>query len=66
MSKEYPDDLKYTKEHEWARIDGNRATIGITQFAADELTDITFVQLPKPGPEISFASDEYATSRMSP
>jgi glycine cleavage system H protein len=48
MSK-YPDDLKYTKEHEWARIDGNKATIGITQFAVDQLGDITQVELPKEG-----------------
>ena len=48
MSK-YPDDLKYTKEHEWTRIDGNKATIGITQFAVDQLGDITQVELPKEG-----------------
>ena len=48
MSK-YPDDLKYTKEHEWARIDGTKATIGITQFAVDQLGDITQVELPKEG-----------------
>ena len=52
MSKEYPDDLKYTKEHEWARIDGNRATIGITQFAVDQLGDITQVELPKEGEKL--------------
>jgi glycine cleavage system H protein len=49
MSNEYPNDLKYTKEHEWARIEGNRATIGITQFAVDQLGDITQVDLPKEG-----------------
>jgi glycine cleavage system H protein len=51
MSK-YPDDLKYTKEHEWARIDGNKATIGITQFAVDQLGDITQVELPKEGEKL--------------
>ncbi len=44
-----PADLKYLPSHEWHRIDGDAATIGITQFAADELTDVTFVSLPKVG-----------------
>jgi glycine cleavage system H protein len=44
-----PSDLKYLQTHEWHRIEGDTATIGITQFAADELTDITFVSLPKVG-----------------
>ena len=44
-----PADLKYLQTHEWHRIQGDTATIGITQFAADELTDITFVSLPKVG-----------------
>jgi glycine cleavage system H protein len=45
----YPDDLRYSKEHEWVRADGTRATIGITSFAADELGDIVFVELPEVG-----------------
>ncbi len=45
----YPDDLRYSKEHEWVRVDGDRATIGITSFAADELGDIVFVELPEIG-----------------
>ncbi|MGZ8475048.1 MAG: glycine cleavage system protein GcvH [Candidatus Limnocylindria bacterium] len=45
----YPDDLRYSKEHEWVRVDGSTATIGITSFAADELGDIVFVELPEPG-----------------
>ncbi len=45
----YPDDLAYSKEHEWVRTDGTRATIGITSFAADELGDIVFVELPEVG-----------------
>jgi glycine cleavage system H protein len=49
MSTEYPDDLRYTKEHEWARLDGNVATIGITKFAVESLGDITQVDLPKEG-----------------
>ncbi len=45
----YPDDLRYSKEHEWVRAEGSRATIGITSFAADELGDIVFVELPEVG-----------------
>jgi glycine cleavage system H protein len=45
----YPDDLRYSKEHEWVRVDGSEATIGITSFAAEELGDIVFVELPEPG-----------------
>ncbi len=45
----YPDDLRYSKEHEWVRVEGTRATIGITSFAADELGDIVFVELPEVG-----------------
>jgi len=49
----YPSDFKYTKEHEWIKADGNIATIGITQYAQDSLGDIVFVELPKPGSEIT-------------
>jgi glycine cleavage system H protein len=53
----YPDDLRYSKEHEWVRVQGTRATIGITNFAADELGDIVFVELPEPGTQLTqFAS----------
>ena len=48
-----PADLKYLQSHEWHRIEGDTATIGITQFAADELTDVTFVALPKVGTTLS-------------
>jgi glycine cleavage system H protein len=48
----YPDDLRYSKEHEWVRVEGERATIGITSFAADELGDIVFVELPEIGTEL--------------
>jgi len=44
-----PADLRYTKEHEWVRVDGDVATIGITQHAADQLGDIVFVELPDVG-----------------
>lgn len=53
MSSTFPDDLRYSKEHEWVRADGAQATIGITGFAADELGDIVFVELPEPGTQIS-------------
>ncbi len=53
-----PTDRKYLKSHEWHKLDGDVCTIGITQFAADELTDITFVELPDSGKEIS-AGDSF-------
>jgi len=53
----FPDDLRYSREHEWVRVDGEQATIGITSFAADELGDIVFVETPEAGAKISqFAS----------
>ncbi len=45
----YPEQLKYTKEHEWVRLEGEVATVGITDHAQQELGDIVFVDLPKPG-----------------
>ena len=44
-----PDDLRFTKEHEWVRVEGDVATVGITQYAADQLGDIVFVELPAIG-----------------
>ena len=49
----YPDDLAYSREHEWVRADGDTATIGITSFAADELGDIVFVELPEVGTQLT-------------
>ena len=49
----YPTDLKYTKEHEWIKVDGKVATVGITDYAQESLGDIVFVDLPKPGSEIT-------------
>ena len=49
----YPSDLKYTKEHEWIKADGKNATIGITHHAQESLGDIVFVDLPKPGAELT-------------
>jgi glycine cleavage system H protein len=54
---EVPDDLKYTKTHEWARIDGNRVTIGITDHAQHELTDIVYVELPEIGAEVEAGAE---------
>src|SRR5438270_3570206 len=48
-----PTDRRYLETHEWHKPQGDTVTIGITQFAADELTDITFVQLPKVGAKVS-------------
>jgi len=44
-----PGDLRYTKDHEWVRVDGDEAVVGITQYAADQLGDIVFVELPAVG-----------------
>jgi glycine cleavage system H protein len=48
-----PSDLRYTKEHEWVRVAGDEATVGITDYAAAQLGDIVFVELPDPGGEPS-------------
>jgi glycine cleavage system H protein len=48
----YPDNFRYTKEHEWVRMDGDSATIGITDHAQQELGDIVYVDLPKPGAHV--------------
>ena len=48
-----PDNLKYTKDHEWIRLDGDTATVGITDHAQDELGDITYVELPAVGKEVT-------------
>ncbi len=52
-----PTDLRYTKDHEWVRVAGDVATIGITKFAADQLGDIVFVELPGVG----MALEQFAT-----
>lgn len=44
-----PTDLRYTRDHEWVRLDGEEAVVGITQYAADQLGDIVFVELPDAG-----------------
>ncbi len=52
-----PADLRYTKDHEWVRLEGDEATVGITQFAADQLGDIVYVELPNVGRAV----DQFAT-----
>jgi glycine cleavage system H protein len=47
-----PTELRYTKEHEWVKVEGNTAIIGITDFAQSELGDIVFVELPEVGDEV--------------
>lgn len=57
-----PNELKYSEEHEWVRVEGNKAYIGITDFAQSELGDIVFVELPEVGDDVdqdgSFGSVE--------
>ena len=48
-----PEDLRYTKDHEWVRVDGDEAVVGISKFAADQLGDVVFVDLPEVGREVS-------------
>ncbi len=48
-----PDELKYTKSHEWVRVSGDTATVGITDHAQAELTDVVFVELPAPGRQVA-------------
>lgn len=47
-----PEDLKYSKEHEWARVEGDFVVVGITQYAAEQLGDVVYVDLPEAGTEI--------------
>jgi glycine cleavage system H protein len=48
----YPDDLRYSEEHEWVAVDGVRARIGITDFAQDSLGDVVYVELPGVGADV--------------
>ena len=52
----YPADLKYTKEHEWIRVEGDTGTIGITDFAQQQLGDVVYVELPDVGSTITAGS----------
>ena len=48
-----PDDLRYTSDHEWARLEGGLIRMGITDYAQDALGDVVFVQLPEPGTDVA-------------
>ena len=70
---EFPDDLRYTKEHEWARAEGGRVRVGITDFAQDALGDVVYVDLPEVGATVEAASparrsgvDEVGLRRLQP
>ena len=63
MSTTLPDDRRYSREHEWVRVEGSVAVIGITSFAADELGDIVYVELPETRGERSRSSRASASSR---
>ena len=56
----FPTDLKYTKDHEWLRIEGDEAVVGITDFAQRELGDIVFLDIPSVGEEVA-AEDVFGT-----
>jgi len=49
---DFPEDLKYSRTHEWVKIEGDEAVIGITSYAAEELGDIVYVELPEEGEEM--------------
>lgn len=49
----YPDDRKYSKDHEWIMIDGNTVTVGVTEYAAEQLGDIVYVELPQQGEDFA-------------
>jgi glycine cleavage system H protein len=54
---DYPDDLRYTSDHEWVRQDGETARIGITDYAQEALGDIVFVSLPAPGSRVEAGAE---------
>ena len=56
----YPEDYRYTKEHEWVKLDGDTALVGITHHAQDQLGDVVFVELPKVAQKLH-ASDSFGT-----
>lgn len=56
----FPDNLKYTKEHEWISVNGNNATIGITEFATSELGDVVFLEIETLGETLS-TGDTFGT-----
>ena len=56
----YPGDLRYTKEHEWVRAEGGRATVGITHYAQKQLGDVVYLELPEVGRKLA-AHDTFGT-----
>ncbi|MFW6131572.1 MAG: glycine cleavage system protein GcvH [Candidatus Aminicenantaceae bacterium] len=50
----YPEDFYYTKDHEWIKIDGENATVGITDFAQKQLGDVVFIEMPEKGTQLDF------------
>ncbi len=50
---EFPEDVKYSKEHEWVLVEGNVATVGITDYAQEQLGDIVYIELPEVGTEVT-------------
>lgn len=55
-----PEDLRYTEDHEWAKLEGDAATIGVTDYAQEQLGDIVFVETPQPGDKFQ-KGDEFGT-----
>ena len=53
MKMEFPEDLQYSKEHEWIRLEGDTAIIGITDYAQDSLGDVVYVELPAEGDSVT-------------
>jgi len=56
----YPEDLLYTKSHEWVKVEDDRAIVGVTSYAQDQLVEVVFVELPEEGKEVK-AGDAVAT-----
>jgi glycine cleavage system H protein len=50
----YPDDFRYSKDHEWLKVEGDMGTVGITEFAQKQLGDVVYVELPQPGAVLEF------------
>jgi len=50
----YPDDFHYSKDHEWLKIEKEKGTVGITEFAQKQLGDVVYVELPQPGAQLEF------------
>ena len=50
----YPKDLRYSSEHEWAKVEQRRVRVGVTKFAADKLSDVVFVELPQVGAQVTY------------